>query len=195
MLPLPVGLRSENAAHRIAVEWDSDGRRMDGVYVPRRDTSSRFNTYAGGRLFPGQQHLAHFQVNEVDDNYSVALDSDDGLVHVSIDGRLSDRLPSTSLFRSLGEASTFFEDGAIGYSATTDPHRHDGIELSCTNWHVEPLAVSHVESSFFKDRDNFPPGSAVFDCALLMRNIQHQWLSREEICCPPNIVKPPSPHR
>jgi hypothetical protein len=29
----------------------------------------------------------------------------------------------------------------------------------------------------------FPDGSVVFDCALLMRDIEHGWHSRGEICC------------
>lgn len=43
-MPLPWGLRSENAAHRIAVEWNDDGETRQGVHVPRRDTSSRLST-------------------------------------------------------------------------------------------------------------------------------------------------------
>ena len=39
-LPIEVGIRSENAAHRIAVEWVDGGTRHEGVYIPRRDTSS-----------------------------------------------------------------------------------------------------------------------------------------------------------
>lgn len=35
-----LGLSSENAAHRIAVEWRTNGLRQEGVYIPRRDTSS-----------------------------------------------------------------------------------------------------------------------------------------------------------
>src|SRR5690348_4792849 len=38
-LPPVLGFASENAAHRIAVEWDQG----EGVFVPRRDTSSRLN--------------------------------------------------------------------------------------------------------------------------------------------------------
>src|SRR5919204_5757200 len=52
-LPSFLGISSENAAHRIAVEWDEGGRRREGVFIPRRDTSSWLNTLAGGRLFPG----------------------------------------------------------------------------------------------------------------------------------------------
>src|SRR5690242_17509645 len=62
-LPAFLGSSSENAAHRIAVLWeDDDGKTQEGVYVPRRDTNSRLNYLAGGRLFPGEQHAARFQV-------------------------------------------------------------------------------------------------------------------------------------
>src|SRR5215213_8122480 len=50
--PSVVGLSSENAAHRIAVEWGKDGKTREGVYIPRRDTSSWLNQMAGGRVFP-----------------------------------------------------------------------------------------------------------------------------------------------
>src|SRR5262245_54155893 len=49
-LPSALGLGSENAAHRIAVEWDDAGQRREGVFIPRRDTASRLNEIAGGRL-------------------------------------------------------------------------------------------------------------------------------------------------
>ena len=58
--PFPVGIGSENAAHRIAVEWDLDGKTKRGVYIPRRDTSSLLNAFAGGRIFPGVHHRAKF---------------------------------------------------------------------------------------------------------------------------------------
>src|SRR5207237_1213317 len=37
LLPPWLGIASENAAHRIAVEWDDGGERREGVYIPRRD--------------------------------------------------------------------------------------------------------------------------------------------------------------
>src|SRR5262249_34911435 len=74
-LPAWLGLRSENAAHRIAVEWDENGERREGVYVPRRDTSSCFNQLAAGRLFPGIQHAAQFDVHETADRYDLAIRS------------------------------------------------------------------------------------------------------------------------
>jgi len=48
-LPIFMGISSENGAHRIAVEWTEHGETLEGVFVPRRDTSSFLNTIAGGR--------------------------------------------------------------------------------------------------------------------------------------------------
>ncbi|MGH7140387.1 MAG: DUF2071 domain-containing protein, partial [Pirellulales bacterium] len=76
-LPSIVGIGSENAAHRIAVEWDQDGAIREGVFIPRRDSSSWLNVLAGGRLFPGTHHHGAFQVREEDDRYRIELDSDD----------------------------------------------------------------------------------------------------------------------
>src|SRR4051812_5910246 len=59
-MPQILGMTSENAAHRIAVEWDTDEGVSEGVYIVRRDSSSRFNALAGGRLFPGVHHHAEF---------------------------------------------------------------------------------------------------------------------------------------
>jgi hypothetical protein len=42
-------------------------------------------------------------------------------------------------------------------------------------WKITPLAVERVYSSYFADESRFPPGSVEFDCALLMRNIPHEW--------------------
>jgi len=71
----------------------------------------------------------------------------------------------------------------LGYSATRDAGRFDGLELRCRTWAVQPLAVEAVDSSYFGNRDKFPEGSAVFDCALLMRGIDHEWHTREDLCC------------
>jgi hypothetical protein len=181
-LPAVVGVSSENAAHRIAVEWDENGQTRDGVFIPRRDTSSRFNTLVGGRLFPGEHHHAHFQVTEDANQYHVTLDSDDGTTHVAVETRPTPELPSTSVFHSIGEASEFFERGSLGYSVTARLGEFDGLELRSKRWHVEPLAVERIESSFFEDTMRFPNGSVEFDCALLMRGIDHEWHAHESLC-------------
>ena len=181
-LPAFVGISSENAAHRIAVQWEWDGARRTGVFIPRRDTSSRLNTLVGGSLFPGEHHHAKFTVEERDDHYRVALDSDDHRTHLLVEGRAASELPKTSAFGSLREASEFFERGSLGYSVTGRPGRFDGLELRSFTWEVQPLAVEKVESSFFDDRATFPPGAVEFDCALLMRGIDHEWHGREPLC-------------
>src|SRR5688500_2540910 len=125
-LPIAAGIGSENAAHRFAVEWERDGQRHEGVFIPRRDSSSRLNALVGGRLFPGEHHHARFDVTETDDRLRVGFESDDGHVRVSVTARLADALPAGSVFASVQAASQFFEGGALGYSATRDPDRFDG---------------------------------------------------------------------
>lgn len=181
-LPAAMGISSENAAHRIAVEWESDGEHREGVYIPRRDTSSRLNALVGGRFFPGLHHHARFVVREQDDYYRVVLDSDEGKTHLAVEGRVVSEWPGTSIFHDVSEASEFFERGSLGYSATDRPGRFDAIELRTFNWQVQPLSVERLESSFFENREVFPPGTAELDCGLLMRGIDHAWISRESLC-------------
>lgn len=182
-LPIPWGIGSENAAHRFAVEWEVDGEWKEGVYIPRRDTNSRLNTWAGGTLFPGIHHHATFSVEESDDRYSVTMRSDDDRASVHVSGRVVDEIPDSSVFSSVAEVSEFFERGSLGYSETNTQGEYDGLELRCQNWHVQPLEIERVESSFFQDETRFPPGTIEFDNALLMRGIQHEWHGREELCC------------
>lgn len=194
LVPEWLGIASENAAHRIAVEWsDPDGLLREGVYIPRRDTNSRLNALAGGRLFPGVHHHARFTVRETLERFEVALHSDDGCTHVAVRAHLTAQLPSTSIFRSLDEASAFFRAGSLGYSATRDSATFHGLELHCHTWNVEPLEVEEVRSSFFEDATHFPPEAATFDCALLMRGIAHEWQSRGDLCCEPALAVVPRP--
>lgn len=179
-LPRILGLSSENAAHRIAVEWDERGIRREGVFVPRRDTSSRIHARLAGTLVAGVQHHARFQVQERDGTYQVGLESDDRQVHLAVSGRIAQGWPRESIFRSLREASSFFEGGSLGYSPSTRPGELDAVELRCVGWRVEPLAIEHVQSSFFEDRTRFPAGCLELDCALLMRGIEHEWHDRRE---------------
>ena len=113
-LPSWLGISSENAAHRTAVEWDDNGTVREGVYVRRRDTNSRLNSWAGGRLFPGIHHLARFTVHESADHFDVALRSDDGVTSLSVRGHRGEQLPATSVFQSAQEASALFRGRLSG---------------------------------------------------------------------------------
>jgi len=174
-VPAVFGIASENAAHRIAVTWQDGGVEREGVYIPRRDTGSLLNHLVGGRLFPGEHQRATFDV--ADDGERIALDmrSADGRVTVGIEGRATDSLPSSSAFRSVAEASSFFAAGSVGYSATTAGRHLDGVVLKTSSWSVGPLSIARVHSSYFSDAKVFPEGSITFDCALVMRNIAHEW--------------------
>ncbi|MCA8958854.1 MAG: DUF2071 domain-containing protein [Planctomycetes bacterium] len=182
-LPRCLGFSSENAAHRIAVEWPSEQGWSRGVFIPRRDTSSQLNVCLGGRLFPGEHHRATFEVDEADDRYRVRLTSHDRATRVSVDASVAREFGATSIFSTLEEASAFFEQGSLGYSVTGRPGVFEGLELHTLDWRVEPLDVHDVGSSFFLDDALFPEGSTEFDCALLMRDIPHEWHSRQELCC------------
>ena len=122
-------------------------------------------------------------MEETEDRLSVDFQSDDGTAAVSVTGRAAAGLPAGSVFESVEAASRFFEAGSLGYSATRNVGRFDGLELRVENWSVRPLAVEAVASSYFGDADKFPPGSVAFDHALLMRGIDHEWHAREDLCC------------
>jgi hypothetical protein len=62
--PAVLGVASENAAHRVAVVWETaDGQRREGVFIPRRDTGSLLNHLGGGRIFPGESHRARWRIS------------------------------------------------------------------------------------------------------------------------------------
>lgn len=179
--PAFVGLSSENAAHRIAVQWKENGSLKEGVFIPRRDTSSPLNSLIGGRLFPGLHHHARFEVIEQGPNFRIALKSDESDLSMIVEAKTASALPETSIFNSIEDASNFFEAGSLGYSPT-QTNDYDGLELRTLNWKVKPLHVTHIYSSFFNDETRFPSGSTEFDCALLMEDIDHEWHAQKPLC-------------
>jgi hypothetical protein len=193
--PAMVGMTTENAAHRVAVEWDGPAGPCHGVYIPRRDTSSRTTVLLGGRLFPGEHHRAHFEMCRAHGTCDATFTSLDGSAHAAITARPAAALPPSSVFVSLEAASAFFESGSLGYSATRRPGRFEGLELQCARWHVEPLLVSHAESSLFEDPSVFSSGDVEFDSALIMRDIPATWRAREALvntpqCGDPKVSRP-----
>jgi uncharacterized protein YqjF (DUF2071 family) len=179
--PAMMGLSSENAAHRVAVVWQDREGSHEGVYIPRRDTGSLVNHLAGGRLFPGEHQRATFHVVEDGQHIALRMRSADARVEIDIAGHESKRLSETSVFRSVDEASAFFESGRTGYSVTSSPHRLDGVTLKTRSWSVEPLEVERAYSSYFADPERFPAGSIGFDCALIMRDVAHEWEAASEL--------------
>jgi hypothetical protein len=179
--PSMMGISSENAAHRCAVVWDDETGPREGVYIARRDTGSLLNHLAGGRLFPGEHQRATFQVSDSDGRIALQMRSADGHVTIDVAGRAADRLPESSGFRTVDEASAFFEGGSLGYSATSSGTRLDGLVLKTESWRVEPLAMERARSTFFENPAMFPAGSIAFDCALIMRNLPHHWEAAQDL--------------
>lgn len=177
-LPAAVGVRTENAAHRIAVTWDgpAGGPPRTGVYIPQRQSASRLTVALGGRLFPGRHERARFTVRDGDGagELRVAFATAGGTA-VDVTVAETDDWPASALFGGLAEASEFFRGGGAGFSATRDPRRLDGLDLRTAGWAVRPAVVTRATSTFYDDPALFPPGSARLDVALVMRRLPVSW--------------------
>jgi hypothetical protein len=187
-LPAAVGVTSENAAHRMAVEWDTPDGPVTGVYIPRRDTSSRLSALLGGRLFPGWQHRARFRVDEGDGSYRVEVSSYDGNVHIGVAVHRSASVMPGSVFGTLEQASSFFRCAPLGYAATRDLGVFDGVALTAEGWAIQPLHLDDVRSSFFEDPARFPSGTTTPDSAFLMAGLDTSWRAQPALVAAPEPV-------
>src|SRR4051812_4703465 len=174
-LPAALGVTTENAAHRVAVEWDEDGNTRAGVFIPRRDTDSRLTVLLGGRIFPGAHQLARFSVAETEEQLHVGFRSRDGAVEVDVVASVEPTLVGSRLFADVDEASRFFEQGSVGFSPARDPSHVESVRLTTPAWRVEPCRVVSSRSTFFEDPARFPAGAAELDCALVMRKVPVVW--------------------
>lgn len=174
-IPEALGIDSENAAHRIAVEWMHDGANREGVFIPRRDTASTFNHWAGGRIFPGLFQKTVFQVNEDAGHYHIEIARAGEEPHVVFDGEECNDFSTSSIFGSLDEASEFFAKGTVGYSLAKDNSHLQGMELRLLEWHISPLKINRAHVQLYEDLSNFPKGSVQIDSAMIMRNLKHEW--------------------
>jgi hypothetical protein len=167
-----IGFRTENVAHRIAVEWDENGKTRSGVYIVERHSSSLVPVLAGGRLFPGVQKRAWFDLDETQSRFRVNMAAPG--TRVSVDVQLGGPWRST-LFPTVEAASAFHEHGAVGWSPRRDGKGVEPFELTSEEWAVEPGQVISLKSSFF---DALPEGAASFDSVVVMRDIPFFWDTR-----------------
>jgi hypothetical protein len=180
--PGSIGLTSENAAHRAAVEWDTPDGPVTGVFVARRDTSSRLTPLVGGRLFPGFQHRASFRVAERDGAYDVEVTSRDGQVHIAVAAHLTGSIMRGSIFATLEEASAFFRCAPVGYAPTPAAGVFDGLELRTEGWGIQPMQVDAIASSFFEDAAR--SGDVELDSAFLMGDLDTAWHPLSRLVAP-----------
>jgi hypothetical protein len=164
-----VGWGAENAAHRIAVEWDDAHGTQVGVYIPERHSASWLPVVAGGRLLPGVHHHARFAGHETDGHIEVTMTAPGTHVHAAVD--LTEDWTS-DLFASVEDASAFFRNGAVGWSPSRDGRRLEGLRLETTRWQVTPGRARAVRSSFFAA---LPAGTATLDSVLVMRDVPITW--------------------
>ena len=182
-LPVITGTNSHNAAHRIAVISPAG----EGVYIPRRDTNSILNSISGGRIFPGIYMKSNFKVITDGRRYKVNIRDTYGNTIMNIECSISEKLNQSSVFEDIDEISDFFKYGNIGWSPKKQNGEFDVIELKTVGWQMEPLRVNDQFSAYFNDETIFPKGSVTFDSAMIMRNLEHSWISRESSrylsCC------------
>jgi len=167
--PAQIGWGAENAAHRIAVEWDDAHGTHQGVYVPRRHSASWLAVVAGGRIFPGVHEHARFEGSESESRIRIALTSRN--TSVAADVAVTGTFVS-GLFPALADASKFFQAGSIGWSPTRNGLGLQGLQLTTDSWRVDAGEALEVQSSFF---DALPAGSAQLDSVLVMRDVPIIW--------------------
>ena len=174
-IPGPLGLSSENMAHRVAIQFpDRDGMRP-GVFIWRRETDQRLVELLGGRLFPGVHHHARFQVRENANRLSMDVTTEDGKADVCFSARVSGEWRQTDSFGSFEEVSEFFRKGDCGFSCSLRGGELEGLQLKTLKWAMVPMDVESQHCAFYSDSQRFPAGSIEFDCGLLMRGLPHEW--------------------
>lgn len=182
-LPTFMGITTENVSHRIAVEWDQNGIRYEGIYIPRRNTSSYIVAASGGKIFPGVHHLSNFSSRESNGYYELDVYNRNHL-HLSLLAKESAHFARGSVFKNLSSAVESLVNHSLEYSPRYQKRVFDGIEFVAENRKVQPLHISQIQSDFFENESLFPKGSVFFDHALLMKNIYAQWHSCPEILSP-----------
>ncbi|MUK90756.1 hypothetical protein GMD78_20580 [Ornithinibacillus sp. L9] len=172
---LSVGISSENAAHRIAVEWVEEGIKKEGVYIFRRDTNSKLNTLVGGRLFPGVHKFADFEVSDCNGMVEFSMVSRDKEAEVHISGNECEALPEISVFSSIDEISAFFKGGEDGYSPNPKQNCVQGLCLQTDNWNMKPFMVDNLKTTYMQNKLNIPKEELQFDSVVIMRDVDHTW--------------------
>ncbi len=166
-LPAAIGFGSENAAHRIAVDWYQQGRTATGAFVLSRHTDSRVTVALGDRLFPGARERAEFDVADSGSELRVALASETCTVEVSV--VTSAGVIASELFASTDEAWRFFRRGAVSYSLRGRGAALDGLDMRTKPSDVHAASIDHASSTVF------PRDVGVPDSALVLRDLAVEW--------------------
>jgi hypothetical protein len=168
-----VGVVTENVAHRYAVVRQRDDGPVPGVFVPRRDTSSRVASYLGGRMVEGELAFARFEVRDTGSRLAICVEGRGGL-RIEVAARVSEE-PRSELFASVEEESRFYQDACVAYSPNRRRNVIEAVELTGERWRGTPMSVERFRSSVLEDASCFPPGSWALDSAMLIRHVAATW--------------------
>ncbi|MDX2248867.1 MAG: DUF2071 domain-containing protein [Bacteroidia bacterium] len=200
-LPLFPGIFAQNVSHRIAVTWLENGIPKEGLFIPRRDTSSPIISFAGGKFFPGLYKLSRFKTRESNGYYELHLSNRDR-TQLSFLAKETTDFSNGSVFPDIYAASEIFAKPSPEYAPRFENMIFDGVVFQTHHHKVRPIHISQMRSSFFEDEEVFPKGSAFFDHALLMKNIRSEWIALPELLAPkpsrylaPAITRPLSDDR
>jgi hypothetical protein len=173
MLPIPLGLASELAWHRIAVEWEEDGRPMHGHYLLRSETDSRLAPFPGARLVPSPDDCTRIEVRSSDAALTARVESGDGTTDLDLAASLGG-WRSDALFKSANAARASIASGHVVWDGD-EQGELEGVELRSTGGTAQGLEVVRLASTWFDDRARFPLGTAALDCAIVVRDADHEW--------------------
>ena len=166
-LPSAAGFASENAAHRIAVEWLQNGRTATGTFVLVRHTSSRRIAALGDRFFPGQRERAGFEVEDRGPNLRVACHSRDGAT--VIDAEVGEGGFTSELFASPEDVWRFCLRGAMTASLRQRGGVLDWIDERARGGVVRSASIERISSSVFPAAIGSP------DSAIVARDVTVEW--------------------
>ena len=173
MLPIPLGLASELAWHRIAVEWEEEGRPMHGHYLLRSETDSRLAPFPGARLVPSPDDCTRIEVRSSDAALTARVESGDGTTDLDLAASLGS-WRSDALFKSANAARASIASGHVVWDGD-EQGELEGVELRSTGGTAQGLEVVRLASTWFDDRARFPLGAATLDCAIVVRDADHEW--------------------
>ena len=151
------------AVHYVDVIKTSARSSRYSVFIVRRDTSSRFNTWLDRWTPQFGPHHASFQFRE--DGPVIDLDalSDDHEMKLRFRGQLAPRLPSSSLFTSIAQACNLLQDGLVRLEVISSRQ----IDSPSRPGREERTAIKHAR----------------FDSAFWLRNVEYLWQDKKQFCC------------
>lgn len=173
LLPIPVGLASELAWHRVAVEWDEGGRTLHGHYLLRSETDSRLAPIPGARLVPSPDDCTRIEVRANEEELVGRVESGDGSTDIELVASVAPWAEGT-LFKSANAAREAIASGHVVWDGEAEGTL-EGVELRSTGGSSQGLQVRRLRSQWFEDPERFPPGTTTLDCAIVVRDADHEW--------------------